>query len=204
MKKKVSVVGAGGHSCSLINLLEINKFVISGIYDDSYDISKNELINGYSLKGAIKDLPVPSSVVLAVGDNDKREELYKKFNFYVYQKNIFHPTALIEKGVIVGKSNFIFSGAYLNSHVQIGDNNIINTHAVLEHETIIGNHNHISIGTLICGRVHIGNNCFIGAGATIIDKIFVADNVIVGANAVVVKDITASGVYAGNPAKKIK
>ena len=204
MKREDCIIGAGGHSRSLINLMELNKFTITGIYDDSFDNAKKELISGYKLKGLIKDVPLPASIVLAIGDNNRREELFNKFNAYVLRKNVIHPTAILEKNVEAGASNFIFSGAYLNSQVKIGNNNIINTHAVLEHESKVGSNNHISIGSLICGRVRIGDNCFIGAGATLIDKITITDNVIIGANSAVVKDITAPGVYVGNPARKIK
>ncbi len=49
----------------------------------------------------------------------------------------------------------------------------------------------------------IGNHVSIGSNATIL-PVNICDNVVVGAGAVVTKNITESGVYAGNPAKKLK
>jgi acetyltransferase-like isoleucine patch superfamily enzyme len=49
----------------------------------------------------------------------------------------------------------------------------------------------------------IGNNVSLGSNATIL-PVEICDNVVIGAGAVVTKNITQSGVYAGNPAKFIK
>jgi acetyltransferase-like isoleucine patch superfamily enzyme len=49
----------------------------------------------------------------------------------------------------------------------------------------------------------IGNNVSIGSNATIL-PINICDNVVIGAGAVVTKNITEAGIYAGNPAKKLK
>ena len=143
-------------------------------------------------------------IVLAVGDNKKRKEHFEKFSKNIFPENIIHPSAVIEKRSATGKANLFFAGSVVNAEAKIGDNNIINTRAVIEHEVVIGNHNHISVGTILCGRVGIENVCFIGAGTVVIDKIRICSHVIVGANSVIVKDITEPGIYAGNPARKIK
>lgn len=50
---------------------------------------------------------------------------------------------------------------------------------------------------------NIGNNVSIGSNATIL-PVDICDKVVIGAGAVVTKNINQPGVYAGNPAKKIK
>lgn len=52
-------------------------------------------------------------------------------------------------------------------------------------------------------RTTIGNKVSIGSNATIL-PVSVADGTVIGAGAVVTKDITEPGVYAGNPARRIK
>jgi acetyltransferase-like isoleucine patch superfamily enzyme len=49
----------------------------------------------------------------------------------------------------------------------------------------------------------IGNNVSIGTNATIL-PVTICDNVVVGAGAVVTRNIVEPGVYAGNPARKIR
>jgi acetyltransferase-like isoleucine patch superfamily enzyme len=49
----------------------------------------------------------------------------------------------------------------------------------------------------------IGNNVSIGSNATIL-PVSICDNVVIGAGSVVTKNIKESGIYVGNPAKKIR
>ena len=49
----------------------------------------------------------------------------------------------------------------------------------------------------------IKNNVFNGSNATIL-PVNICDNVVIDAGSVVTKDITKSGVYAGNPAKLLR
>jgi acetyltransferase-like isoleucine patch superfamily enzyme len=50
---------------------------------------------------------------------------------------------------------------------------------------------------------NIGDNVSIGSNATIL-PVNICDNVVIGAGSVVTKDIIESGIYAGNPAKKLR
>ena len=51
------------------------------------------------------------------------------------------------------------------------------------------------------GVPEIGSNVYVGAGASILGTVRVGDGAVIGANCVVVKDIPASMVAVGNPAK---
>jgi len=204
MNKSIYILGAGGHTRSLINLLEYHNYEIAGIYDDSFDETEKELINNYPVLGKLDSIDNNAGIVLSFGENGKRRQLHKQFENQVLKENLIHPKAVIEKYFGFRASNQIFANVTINSNVAIGINNIINTGAILEHEVKIGDHNHISVGSIICGRVTIGNECFVGAGATIIDKLSICDNVIVGANSVVVKDIVKPGTYVGSPARRVK
>ena len=204
MNNQVHIVGAGGHTRSLINLLTSNDYIINGIYDNNYDEQNNETIMSSRLIGKISNIGINDLLVLSFGDNSIREKHFHQLKNQLVSKNLLHYKALIESHFKSGISNQIFANVYINSNVVIGDNNIINTGAIIEHEVEIKSHNHISVGSIICGRVKIGNNCFIGAGSTVIDKISICDNVIIGANSVVIKEIDMPGTYVGNPVRRIK
>lgn len=204
MPERVFVIGAGSHARSVINLLEVNQLAVESIYDDSFRPGTVELISGYPLLGNFSAASGRKQLVLAVGDNMRRKELFEQFGADIYQNTIFHPSARAERTAKAGKANLVFANAYINAEAIIGDNNIINTGCIIEHECRVGSHCHISIGALLAGRVSVGDFCFIGAGAVIKDKVLISDHVTVGAGAVVVKNITEPGVYVGNPAKKIK
>lgn len=204
MMKKIYIIGAGGHTRSLLNILNKKKYSAAGIFDDNYKPDSKEYISEVKLIGKISDIKPGYNLVLSIGDNGRRKRLFINYYKQLLKTNIIHPKATIESKVKIGVCNQIFANTVINSHVKIGDNNIINTASIIEHESVIASHNHISVGAIICGRVMIGNGCFIGAGAVIIDKINMCDNVTIGANAVVIDSIDRPGTYVGNPARRIK
>ncbi len=203
--KNISIIGAGGHTRSSINIVKQN-FRNHNIYifDDSFDQAKDEYIDDIKLTGKIDTINDNDLIFISIGDNQKRTLFFNKFNNQIIKENLLHQTVIKEHNIKIGISNQIFANVYINSFVEIGDNNIINTSSILEHEVKVGNHNHIAIGAKLCGRVTIENYCMIGAGAVIIDKISICNDVIIGAGAIVTKNITQSGTYIGTPARKIK
>jgi len=127
------------------------------------------------------------------------------------KKTWFSENCLLESSggrIKFGFNNFMNSNCHIIAidDITIGDNNLFGPNVV------IIDHNHIydDPNTLICKQgftskpVTIGSdiwicgNVIIGAGVTI------CDHVVIGANSVVTKSILEPGVYAGNPAKKIK
>lgn len=203
MKKPIYIIGAGGHTRSLINLLELNNIKILGVYDERAD-EIAEVINGHKVIGKLDDVPKDAFIVLSIGDNKKRAYLFNRFKIRILKDNLIHPTAYIEKRTKLGIGNQIFANVYLNSNVVIGDNNILNTNSIIEHEGKIGNNNHISVSTILCGRVTVGNDCFIGAGTIVNDGIKVCDGVIIGSNSTVINNVISPGTYVGNPVRKLK
>lgn len=204
--KNIVIIGAGGHTRSSINLLKQYFSNASfSIYDDNYNYKVEEYIEDIKVVDIISNINNSAqNIFLSIGDNKKREEYFNSFNKIIIKENLVHASSYLEKNLKLGSSNQIFANTYVNSYAEIGGNNIINTSAILEHEVKIGSHNHVSVGAKLCGRVSLGNRCFVGAGAIVIDKISICDDVVIGAGAVVVKNITESGTYIGNPAKKIK
>lgn len=196
------LVGAGSHARSLLNLAELSGLKIAGIYENNF--ADGEQVNECNIIGTLSNIKKDDILLLAVGDNIKREKIFHGYRAQIYEDGLVHPSAVLEARVTMGCSNHIFAGAYLNSNVEMGENNIINTKSVLEHEVVIGSHNHISVGAVVCGRTKIGNRCFFGAGVIVIDKLSICDDVIIGAGSVVINDIDTAGTYVGNPARKIK
>ena len=204
MNEKVFILGAGGHTRSLMALLAHNNILPEGIYDDSFDPEIVEIIHKTAVKGKIAQLPEVGKIIISYGDLKQRARLYKAYKERIMKENLIHPSAIIEINTELGEANQIFGNVIINAYSIIGKNNIINTGCIIEHENEIGDNCHISIGSVLGGRVKIGDRCFIGAGATVIDKISICDDVILGANATVINDIDSPGTYVGNPVRKIK
>ena len=202
-KRKVNIIGSGGHTRSLISSFR-DQFDFLGIFDDSYlSYTKEEVLN-IKLKGRIDALPTHEKIILGIGDNRKRYDFFQSQKNNLLKNSLIHKSSIICNSSKMGCSNQIYPRVFINGCVKIGNNNIINSGAIIEHETTIGSHCHISIGTVIAGRVIIGDFVFIGANATIIDNLTITSNVIIGAGSVVIKNILNPGTYAGNPLRKIK
>ncbi|WP_332732990.1 acyltransferase [Flavihumibacter sp.] len=123
-------------------------------------------------------------------------------------------------GCIIGDNCFIGPFVEIQKDVKIGSNTKIQSHSFICELVSIGDYCFIGHGVMFINDLFsgggpaqgnkalwrptkIGNNVSIGSNATIL-PINICDNVVIGAGSVVTKNITKSGVYAGNPAKFIR
>lgn len=198
--KKVSIFGAGGHTLTLINILELNRIKIDCIYELTTRSEKEKILT-YDVIN-IDKCPNDDLIVISKGSIESKKLFLEKFKLQLFDENIVHPNALVETSK-VGCRNQISATSYLTQSSEIGDDNIIYSGSIIEHESKIGNMNIITVNVSICGRVKIGNNCFLGAGCTILPNLTICDEVTIGAGAVVTEKIDIPGTYVGIPAKRI-
>lgn len=112
------------------------------------------------------------------------------------------PFVEIQKGARVGSRCKVQSHAFICELVTIGDDCFISHGAMFINDLFAGGGPARGDKNL-WKTTTIGNNVSIGTNATIL-PVTIADNVVVGAGSVVTKDIIEAGVYAGNPARKIR
>ncbi len=112
------------------------------------------------------------------------------------------PFTEIQKGVTIGENCRIQSHSFICELVSIGDNCFIGHGVMFINDTF-------SEGKPAGGnpsrwkQTIVGNNVSIGSNATVL-PVTICDGAVIGAGSVVTKDIKIKGVYAGNPAKKIR
>lgn len=131
---------------------------------------------------------------------------------------VIHPVNIY--GCSIGDNSFVGPFVEVQKNVVIGTNCKIQSHSFICEMVTIGNNCFIGHGVMFVNDLfkdgkpaagdstkwkptHIGNNVAIGSNATIL-PVTICDKVTIGAGAVVTKDITHSGIYAGNPAKFIR
>ncbi len=196
----VIVIGAGGHGKVVADIIIKSGDNLLGFLDDAK--ACGEPFFGSKILGKVQDFNkfLKCKFIVAIGDNKIREEISRSnMDFYT----AIHPKAVIGTGALIGKNTAIMANAVINSDAVIGDGVIINTGAVVEHDCKIGSFSHISPKATVCGTVNIGRRTWIGAGAVIRNNVSISDDVLIGAGGIVVKNVSVSGVYVGNPAKKI-
>lgn len=208
MKKNI-VIGSGGHSKVIIDILKRNNQKIYGIISDDPLIKKN-LTNKLNFLGKLKFLfnlkdKNSYNIYIGIGKSDIRKKIYfelKKFNFNF--PPLICPTAILSNDCKIGKGSFINSGCILNTHCSVGIFSIINTGSTIDHETKIGNFSTICPGVNIAGQVKIGNNSFVGTGSVINNNLKLTSNLIVGSGSVVINSLLKSGTAVGIPCNYIK
>ena len=112
------------------------------------------------------------------------------------------PFVEIQKNTTIGKNTKIQSHSFICELVSIGDECFIG-HGVMFINDLFSEGRPANGNKDFWKNTKIGNNVSIGSNATIL-PIEICDNVVIGAGAVVTKNIVESGVYVGNPAKKMK
>jgi acetyltransferase-like isoleucine patch superfamily enzyme len=117
--------------------------------------------------------------------------------------NVFvGPFVEIQKGVVIGSDTKIQSHSFVCELVNIG------RRCFIGHGVTFINDKFVDGGPAMGDKnkwkeTIIGDNVSIGSNSSIL-PVKICNNVVIGAGSVVVKDITLPGVYAGNPAIKIK
>ena len=186
MKKKILVIGAGGHANSVIDILQqSNSYIIYKIIGTKKDLGKK--FGKYTIQNTDADLNKLrkncSQAVIAIGQikNYKiRKKIYDKLIKLKFKiPKIFSKNSYVSKTSQIGLGTVIFNNVIINSKVKIGNNCIINNGALIEHDVNIGNNCHISTGVILNGNVKIEDNCFIGSGSIIRENIKIKKNKVV-------------------------
>ena len=196
MRKKIILIGAGGHAKSCLDVLSsLSKYYkIAGFVDNNRNIKK---ILNHKVLGTNKDLPkifkTCKYALISIGQIKTfkiRENCFKKLKKIGFKlPSIISRHSYFSKNSKLGMGSIVMHGVVVNAFSSIGNNCIINTNSTIEHDVLIGNNCHVAGGSVINGGVKIGNGTFIGSGTVIKQGIKVGNNCVVKANTFVRKDI---------------
>jgi acetyltransferase-like isoleucine patch superfamily enzyme len=112
------------------------------------------------------------------------------------------PFTEIQKSVTIGSRTKVQSHSFICELVTIGDDCFVG-HGVMFINDLFSKGGPAGGDKNLWMKTEIGNHVSIGSNATIL-PVSICDNVVIGAGSVVTKNITKPGVYAGNPAKKLR
>lgn len=178
--REIILLGAGGHSKVLLDVLNILELPVRGVCDPIlYEKGKN-IWRGLKVLGNDKFLnsqdPKIITLVNGIGlDNKNRKAIYNKMrNLGFSFETLVHPFAWISDTVKLGQGVQIMAGVTVQADCAIGENSILNTGCKIDHDCRIGSHVHICPGTVLCGDVKIADLVFAGAGSTILPQVEVS------------------------------
>jgi hypothetical protein len=145
------------------------------------------------------DQPVIVSVMDGADRSKLAQRLYERGATVAgFRSNDAIIRGSVHDSCIILELNNIQFGAVVEPHVLMWSGNHIGHHSKIGRGTTITSH------CVVSGHVEIGEFCYLGVNCTIRDGVKIAPHTVIGQGANVVKDITEPGVYAGNPAVKIK
>jgi acetyltransferase-like isoleucine patch superfamily enzyme len=112
----------------------------------------------------------------------------------------------------------VFVGPFveIQNNVTIGERTRIQSHSFICSNTEIGSDCFIGHGVMFINDkfadrnlskdflpTKLGNKVYVGSNSSIL-PVSICDDVVIGAGSVVTKNITESGTYVGNPARRLK
>jgi acetyltransferase EpsM len=206
---KLAVVGTGGHSKVIQDLVRVNDNTqIIALLDDKYtSLTFENAIYMGPIDTAKQLIPIHPDLkfIIAIGTNGVRKEIVNRLLLSdECYATLIHPSAWISPSVRIGVGSVVMPHAVINADSYIGNHSIINTGAIIEHDNQISNFVHVSPKATLTGGVKVGEGVHIGAGASVIPNLEIGEWSIIGAGATVIKSIPPSSTAVGVPAKVIK
>ena len=196
MKKKILVIGSGGHASSLIDLIESTKqFKIIGIICDKR--KKGDKFLRYKILGDdkyLKSLKRDKPYVSLGFSLYKNLSVYKK-KYLAIEKmgfkipKIISPFAYVSKSANLNDGVNIFHGVIINNNCKIGKGVTINSKTLIEHDCKIDSFSHISTGCVLNGNIRIKEKTFVGSGTIIKENIKIYKKKFIKIGSLIIKNL---------------
>jgi len=146
--------------------------------------------------------PLVSSVKIDSVNFGKNVSVIQPVNLYGCRlgDNVFvGPFVEIQRNSNIGRNTKVQSHSFICEFVDIGEDCFVG-HSVVFINDVFSMGGPAGGNKSLWKSTRVGNRVSIGSNSTIL-PVDICDDVIIGAGSVVTKNITKSGVYAGNPAK---
>lgn len=144
----------------------------------------------------------PSIIDVSFGENITIINPVNLYGCTIADHVFIGPFVEIQKDVVIGNRTKVQSHSFICELVTIGDDCFIG-HGVMFVNDLFENNGSAKGDKKFWHPTLIGNHVSIGSNATIL-PVTICNHVVIGASAVVTKNIGTPGIYAGNPARKIR
>jgi len=202
-KKRILLIGAGGHARSCIDVLETKGWTIVGLIARREEVGTRVL--GYPVLGSDQELAilrkgVPAALVVIgqIESAASRIAAFERaqaagFNFPA----VVSPYAHVSAHASVGAGSIVMHGAVVNAGASVGCNCIVNSQSLIEHDAILGNFSHLSTRALLNGGARVGERCFIGSGSVVRQGVEIGSDCVISMGSVVRDDLAGGSRLGG-------
>ena len=211
MKKKIIILGGGGHAGIIYDCIRAQKkFHIIGYIDRKPSLLSKEKIKYLGSESTFfKKFEKDKNLffTIAVGDNNKRKKIFDYINKLKIEINwgtIIHPSASISPLAVIDDGAQILNGSIISYKTKISKHVCINTGAIIDHDNYFHNFSSAGPGACTGGNVEVGESSFLGINCSIKHGVKIGKKVVIGGNAFVNKNCISNSLYFGIPAKRIR
>ena len=208
-KKKLCIVGTGGFAtdvlCCWADIVASSNLPLesTACFMVKDTPPHGATLLGVELIGQSDFDPTLYEVIVAIGDCAIRKKVVSELPTNTTYATLVHPSAVVSKWVTLGAGTVVTAGSILTANIRIGNHAHLNPNTTIGHDCVIDDFFTAAPGANIGGNCTVGECVYFGANSASRQGTTIVAHTMIGMGAVVVKDILESGVYAGNPAKKL-
>lgn len=214
MAEDLVVIGAGGFGREVLDVVEaLNAAApepvwnVIGVADDDPSAANLERLGarhaGYV--GTVEDLLARLKrprYVVGIGSPRVRRLIANRLDAAGLEAaTLIHPAATLGRPVEAGAGTVVCAGARVTTNVSLGRHVHLNPNVTVGHDTTLGDFVSMNPASSVSGDCVIEDEVLIGVGAVILNGRKVGRSAVVGGAACVVRDVPASSVAKGVPAR---
>ncbi|BEP66677.1 MULTISPECIES: acetyltransferase [unclassified Variovorax] len=170
MKKRLLIIGAGGHGRSVAEAVLLGRdYALTAFLDDAAKPLQHHLW-GCPVWGTTAMLADScdrvDAVIVAIGNNTLREALQQKVKAHgVTLATVLHPAAMVSPSATVGEGSAVMAGAIVGTEAQLGEGVIVNCGAVVDHDCVVESFGHLGVNAGMAGGSVLGRSSWMPVGS---------------------------------------
>jgi sugar O-acyltransferase (sialic acid O-acetyltransferase NeuD family) len=213
-REPLLLVGAGGFGREAAEAVRAANAVrprweLLGFLDDDESL-QGTAVDGVGVVGRVDDANQHPSARLVVctghpGNYASRKQIVERLGLPASRyATVVHPSAVVPPATRIGPGTVLLATVVVTVGVVIGAHVAAMPGVVFTHDDMVGDFSTFGAGVRLAGRVTVCEGAYVGSGAMVREDLTLGAWSLVGMGSVVMRNVPASEVWAGNPARYLR